>query len=80
MGRATPSAAVQPSLPATFPPNRQFKALQHYMDAGGSILMMLGEGGESRFDTNINYLLEQYGMSINAGMPLACVAALRGRS
>jgi intraflagellar transport protein 52 len=45
----------------------QFKALQHYMETGGSVLMMLGEGGESRFDTNINYLLEQYGMCINTG-------------
>ena len=28
---------------------------------------MLGEGGEKRSKTNINYLLEEYGMSINSG-------------
>mmetsp|Transcript_34675 Transcript_34675/g.89930 ORF Transcript_34675/g.89930 Transcript_34675/m.89930 type:complete len:87 (+) Transcript_34675:535-795(+) len=27
---------------------------------------MLGEGGESRFNTNINYLLEEYGVMINS--------------
>ena len=26
---------------------------------GGSILVMLGEGGENRFGTNINFLLEE---------------------
>lgn len=29
--------------------------------------MMLGEGGESRFDTNINFLLEEYGIMVNNG-------------
>lgn len=28
---------------------------------------MLGEGGESRFDTNINFLLEEYGIMVNNG-------------
>ena len=28
---------------------------------------MLGEGGESRFDTNINFLLEDYGIMVNNG-------------
>jgi len=27
----------------------------------------LGEGGESRFDTNINFLLEDYGIMVNNG-------------
>ncbi|XP_032206511.1 intraflagellar transport protein 52 homolog isoform X2 [Mustela erminea] len=27
---------------------------------------MLGEGGESRFDTNINFLLEEYGIMVNS--------------
>lgn len=63
-----PSLLVPAQLPS--PPvhtAQQFKALQHYMASGGSVLMMLGEGGESRFDTNINYLLEQYGVAINSG-------------
>lgn len=28
---------------------------------------MLGEGGEAGFNTNVNFLLEEYGMSINNG-------------
>ena len=28
---------------------------------------MLGEGGESRFDTNINFFLEEYGIMVNNG-------------
>lgn len=27
---------------------------------------MLGEGGEGRYGTNINYLLEQFGMAVNS--------------
>lgn len=30
-------------------------------------MIMLGEGGENEFNTNINFLLEQYGMTINSG-------------
>ena len=29
---------------------------------------MLGEGGETRFDTNVNFLLEEYGIMVNNGM------------
>lgn len=28
---------------------------------------MLGEGGETHFNTNINYLLEDYGIMVNSG-------------
>lgn len=34
--------------------------------SGGSILITLGEGGESRYDTNVNFFLEDYGIAINA--------------
>jgi intraflagellar transport protein 52 len=44
----------------------EFHALKQYIDGGGSVMVMLGEGGEARFGTNINYLLEQYGMSVNS--------------
>ena len=30
-------------------------------------MFLLGEGGESRFDTNINFLLEDYGIMVNNG-------------
>lgn len=30
-------------------------------------MVLLGEGGEQEFNTNINFLLEEYGMTINNG-------------
>jgi intraflagellar transport protein 52 len=43
----------------------EFTALKEFLDQGGSVLIQLGEGGESKYPTNINYLLEEYGMTIN---------------
>ncbi|KAK3790257.1 hypothetical protein RRG08_034820 [Elysia crispata] len=43
----------------------EFGAMKAYLESGGSILVMLGEGGESRFDTNINFFLEEYGIMVN---------------
>uniref|UniRef100_A0A5F8AJ77 Intraflagellar transport 52 n=2 Tax=Macaca TaxID=9539 RepID=A0A5F8AJ77_MACMU len=43
----------------------EFEILKKYLDSGGDVLVMLGEGGESRFDTNINFLLEEYGIMVN---------------
>ncbi|XP_015754957.1 PREDICTED: intraflagellar transport protein 52 homolog [Acropora digitifera] len=45
----------------------EFDALKQYIEKGGSLLFLLGEGGESRFDTNINFLLEDYGIMVNNG-------------
>jgi len=39
-------------------------ALKGFMEEGGSILITLGEGGESTNDTNINYFLEDFGIAI----------------
>ncbi|XP_032897799.1 intraflagellar transport protein 52 homolog [Amblyraja radiata] len=39
--------------------------LKKYLERGGCILVMLGEGGESKYDTNINFLLEEYGIMVN---------------
>ena len=49
--------------------------LKKYVEEGGSLLVMLGEGGEKLNKTNINYLLEEYGMSINSGTSRPAVAA-----
>ena len=38
------------------------------MEDGGSILILMGEGGEGKFETNINFLLEEYGIMVNAGI------------
>ncbi|RUS76081.1 hypothetical protein EGW08_016155, partial [Elysia chlorotica] len=43
----------------------EFGAMKAYLESGGSILVMLGEGGESRFETNINFFLEEYGIMVN---------------
>lgn len=37
----------------------QMDCIKTYIDTGGSVLIMLAEGGESALDTNINYLTEQ---------------------
>lgn len=39
--------------------------LKHYLDGGGNILVMLGEGGEIKYNTNINSLLEKFGIMVN---------------
>jgi len=44
----------------------EFTALKQYLERGGSILYMTGEGGDFNFNTNFNYFLEDYGMSVNA--------------
>ena len=31
------------------------------------MLVMLGEGGETNYSTNINFLLEEFGIAINNG-------------
>uniref|UniRef100_A0A6I8SRF6 MYB proto-oncogene-like 2 n=1 Tax=Xenopus tropicalis TaxID=8364 RepID=A0A6I8SRF6_XENTR len=43
----------------------EFEVLKQFLEGGGDILVMLGEGGESRHDTNINFLLEEYGIMVN---------------
>ncbi|KAG8007391.1 Intraflagellar transport protein 52-like protein [Nibea albiflora] len=43
----------------------ELEVLKHYLDTGGNVLVMLGEGGEMKFDTNINFLLEEYGIIVN---------------
>lgn len=44
----------------------EMEILKHYLDEGGNVIVMLGEGGESKFDTNINFLLEDFGITINS--------------
>lgn len=44
----------------------ELEALKKYVLGGGSLLVCMGEGGEKKHATNINYLLEQFGISVNA--------------
>ncbi|KAM9859554.1 intraflagellar transport protein 52 homolog isoform 1-T2 [Aulostomus maculatus] len=43
----------------------ELESLKHYLDGGGNVLVMLGEGGELKYDTNINFLLEEFGVVVN---------------
>uniref|UniRef100_A0A3P9LP60 Intraflagellar transport 52 homolog (Chlamydomonas) n=1 Tax=Oryzias latipes TaxID=8090 RepID=A0A3P9LP60_ORYLA len=43
----------------------ELEVLKHYLDGGGNMLVMLGEGGETKYDTNINFLLEEFGVVVN---------------
>ena len=45
----------------------EFNALRQFVDKGGNLLVLLGEGGEQQFNTNINFLLEEYGIAIRDG-------------
>ncbi|KAK9528539.1 hypothetical protein VZT92_012692 [Zoarces viviparus] len=43
----------------------ELEVLKQYLDGGGNVLVMLGEGGEMEYDTNINFLLEEFGVMVN---------------
>ncbi|XP_064485249.1 intraflagellar transport protein 52 homolog isoform X2 [Ornithodoros turicata] len=43
----------------------EFNQLRQFVENGGRLLVLLGEGGEKRFQTNVNFLLEEFGISIN---------------
>ncbi|XP_055345881.1 intraflagellar transport protein 52 homolog [Paramacrobiotus metropolitanus] len=42
----------------------EFNLLKSFLDAGGSMFFWLGEDSEEPIRTNINYLLEEYGMAL----------------
>jgi len=44
----------------------EFDALQGYLEEGGSVLVMVTEGGETKHNTNINFLLEEFGIMANS--------------
>ncbi|XP_043978273.1 intraflagellar transport protein 52 homolog [Gambusia affinis] len=44
----------------------ELEVLKHYLDRGGNMLVMLGEGGEMKYETNINFLLEEFGIMVNS--------------
>ncbi|XP_025408097.1 intraflagellar transport protein 52 homolog isoform X2 [Sipha flava] len=44
----------------------EFNCLRKYIDLGGSVLVMFTEGGEKELHTNINYLLEEFGIMVNS--------------
>lgn len=45
----------------------EFEVLKDFVNNGGSLWVLLGDGGEQEFNTNVNFFLEQYGIYINSG-------------
>jgi hypothetical protein len=45
----------------------EFTALRSYLEGGGNVMVMLGEGGETELGTNVNFLLEEFGIALNNG-------------
>lgn len=45
----------------------QFELIRKYLNKGGSVLILMSEGGETEANTNINFLLEEFGISCNDG-------------
>ncbi|ESO04925.1 hypothetical protein HELRODRAFT_78455, partial [Helobdella robusta] len=42
----------------------EFDALKSFLENGGNLVVMMGEGGEGRMQTNINFFIEQFGISV----------------
>lgn len=40
--------------------------MKSFIESGGSCLVLFAEGGESQLNTNVNFVLEEFGMSVNA--------------
>ncbi|VDO92829.1 unnamed protein product [Schistosoma margrebowiei] len=46
----------------------EFNSIKKYIETGGSLLVLMGENGETKYTTNINFLLEQFGVMVNSGI------------
>ena len=44
----------------------EFEVLKQYLGDGGSVLICSSEGGKVQSSTNINYLVEEFGININS--------------
>jgi len=44
----------------------EFDTLKEFIHNGGSLLLLCDEGGEESMGTNVNYLIEEYGISVNS--------------
>lgn len=51
----------------------EMNAIRNFVNNGGNVLVMLGEGGENKSNTNINFLIEEYGVMVNNGSDGVCV-------
>lgn len=44
----------------------EFAEIKAWLNSGGRAMVMLGDGGESLAESNMNYLIEEFGMSVNS--------------
>lgn len=51
-----------PKLPFTA---QELQDIRLYIEHGGSVMIVMSEGGENKLQTNINAMLEQVGISCN---------------
>jgi len=51
-----------PRMPFTA---QELQDIRAYVENGGSVLLVMSEGGEQKMNTNINAMLEQVGISVN---------------
>ena len=59
-------------------PKEKFSAkevdeLHQYVQRGGTVIFCLGEGGDGQYQTNVNYFLEEYGISVNEDAVISTV-------
>ncbi|XP_076276852.1 intraflagellar transport 52 [Lasioglossum baleicum] len=43
----------------------EMNSIRKFLNSSGHILVMLGEGGENKSNTNVNFLLEEFGIMVN---------------
>ncbi|KAL0111294.1 hypothetical protein PUN28_012893 [Cardiocondyla obscurior] len=43
----------------------EMNSIRNFLNSGGNVLVTLGEGGENKSNTNINFLLEEFGIMVN---------------
>ena len=70
LGRANVLVLGAPQEPFS---TEEFQMLKEFIARGGALLLLLTEGGEGRLGTNVNYLLEDFGISVNADCVLRTV-------
>ena len=51
-----------PRMPFTA---KELQDVRAYIESGGSVLVVMHEGGEGKMNTNINAMLEQFGIYVN---------------
>lgn len=45
----------------------EMNSIRTFLNSGGHVFVMLGEGGEKKSNTNVNFLLEEFGIMVNNG-------------